>query len=589
MGVSSLSAAFCKDYVMSITYTVELFNPQAHLFKVVLSLKNPMSNEQLLMLPTWIPGSYMIRDMAADLIDIKAISANGEIEATKIDKTTWRVPTGEQPGELQVVYTVFAKDLSVRLAYFDQNRAFFNPTSLCLCPIGLEKEPMTIEINPGSSDETKRWKVATSLPRIDKKSRWQFGVFQAKDYDELADSPFEIGLFDLLSFKTGGAEHFVAVTGAAIPYDKKRLVEDLKCCCQATVELFEPKSKKAPFKDYLFLLNLDDHLYGGLEHRQSTALIASYYDLPQKDTTIEETGYQHLLGLCTHEYFHAWWVKRVKPSTFLSYDYHGENYTRLLWVFEGFTSYYDDLLLYRTGRLSKDGYCKSIAKVLNRHLWGAGRLHQSLSESSFDAWTKYYKTVVNRQNTVTSYYDKGALVALALDSYIQEKTKGKKSLDDVLRYAWYLCKEAEGDYAGVDEEAMMELIYDATGVDVADKLQTWVESCQEPDWKKVLKVFGIKVSQTLTDPIMALGFSVKGEEKVIVGTVIEKTAAQKAGLSEGDWLVAWDNIHVTGTNLGKLTKVYSGQTVKIHIIRNERLYELTLVVNQTKKETFLLK
>lgn len=577
-----------RNLKMSIAYAIELRSPEAHLFRVTLTLTKPMPDEQLLMLPTWIPGSYMIRDMAGDIVEAKAYLNDMPAELSKIDKTTWRVATGSAQSTLKIVYDVFAKDLSVRLAYFDMHRAFFNPTSLCLCPIGLESEPMTIEVLPGESALTQKWHVATALKPQNAKKRWKYGVFEAKDYDELADSPFEVSDFDVLSFRVGGADHHIVLSGTRLPFDEKRLLRDVKANCEATIELFEPKLKKAPFNDYVFLLNLDDHLYGGLEHRASTALIASYYDLPQKTTTKDDVGYQHLLGLFTHEYFHAWWVKRVKPAAFVPYDYHDENYTRLLWVFEGFTSYYDDLLLLKTESITQEAYCSGIAKVLNRHLWAAGRLHQSLSESSFDAWTKYYKTMVNRQNSVTSYYDKGALVALALDSHIRAKSKGEKSLDDVLRLAWEQYKEVGSDYAGLDEDAMAELIYDATGIAVDAELACWVDACEEPDWKKAFAQLGIKVTKTDTEPLTALGLAVSGNEQLMVRTVIEQSPAQQAGLSEGDWLVALSGIHVTKANLEKLIKVYVGQTVSVHVIRNERLIELKLKIEKPTKDTLSL-
>lgn len=573
---------------MSIAYAVELANPHAHLFRVTLTITNPMPDEQLLMLPTWIPGSYMIRDMAADIVDIRATLGGRVAVLTKIDKTTWRVATEDASKTLCVEYDVFAKDLSVRLAYFDMDRAFFNPTSLCLCPIGLESQPMTIDIKPGNYDLTQKWKVATALTPTNAKKRWKYGTFEAQNYDELADSPFEVADFDVLSFKAGGAEHHIVLSGHRLPFDEKRLVSDVKKNCEVTIALFEPKTRKAPFKDYVFFLNLDDHLYGGLEHRASTALIASYYDLPQKETGKDDVGYQHLVGLFTHEYFHAWWVKRVKPAAFVPYDYHDENYTRLLWVFEGFTSYYDDVLLMRTQTITKEAFAKGIEKVLNRHLWAAGHLHQSLSESSFDAWTKYYKTIVNRQNSVTSYYDKGALVALALDSRIKEKTKGEKSLDDVLRFAWEQYKDAGSDYAGLDEDVMEELIFDATGVNVGEELAKWVDACQEPDWKKAFAGLGMTVAKKQNDILGTQGLAVKGVETVKVTTVIENSTAQKAGLSEGDWVVAIEDVHVTSANLEKLLKAYVGKEVDVHVIRNELLKKLELKVKAPSKDTYEL-
>ena len=356
------------------------------------------------------------------------------------------------------------------------------------------------------------------------------------------------------------------------------------------IAFFDPKTHRAPFASYTFFLNLTESLYGGLEHRASTALVASFYDLPIKGEQ-PSSDYGRLLELFTHEYFHAWWVKRVKPSVFIPYDLTQESYTGLLWVFEGFTSYYDALLTARSGATDKNVYLKSLQNTLNRHLTSTAGKRQSLAESSFDAWIKYYKVRTNRSRAVTSYYDKGALVALALDACIRKKTAGKKSLDDVLRYAWQQFVNAQGDYAGLDEEVMSELILDATGVDLTDELDRWVFGCEEPDYEKLLKTFGIsskKVSLEATRKVLQAKLS--GADTLLVSQLDEGGSAEEGGLCVGDELVAIDGIRVRKANLEKLLKRYAGQSsVKIHVFRAGVLKECQLKFGSAQKSQTELK
>ncbi|CDE77041.1 peptidase M61 [Sutterella sp. CAG:521] len=295
------------------------------------------------------------------------------------------------------------------------------------------------------------------------------------------------------------------------------------------------------------------------------------------DKTIS-AGYAKLLELFTHEYFHAWWVKRVKPSVFIPYDLTHETYTNLLWVFEGFTSYYDALLTARSGATDTESYLKSLSETLNRHYLASAKNRQSLAESSFDAWIKYYKVRTNRSRSVTSYYDKGALVAMALDAFIRKESAGKHSLDDVLRYAWQQFKEVGKDYAGIDEEMMPELIFEATGIDVSEKIDRWVYGCEEPDYKRVLKTMGIDLTEEKL-PIErdVLQATLSGTNVLKVSQLDEAGAAELAGLCVGDELLAIDSIRVTKSNLEKLLNRYrQAKTFSLHVFRNGLLKEFFL-------------
>lgn len=560
-----------------LCYTISL-NPLAGTFFVELQMD--AQNELLLRFPAWLPGSYMIRDMASEIESLEVICGSTKIQTRKIDKSTWRISLGTQSRRICVRYEVFAQDPSVRRAYLDSQRAFLTFSSLCFCPIGYENEE--IEINIKKPQKVSDWKVATELSSI-KTDKRGFGRYRCSGYDELIDTPVEIGSWKALSFDAYGVRHRIVLSGKVPPFDQKRLIHDVRQCVKSVISFFEPEKHRAPFESYTFFLNLSENLYGGLEHRTSTALAASFYDLPLADEKTVSREYGKLLELFTHEYFHAWWVKRVKPAAFIPYDLTQEVYTELLWVFEGFTSYYDALLTARSGAIGVTAYLKSLEDVLNRHMAGTAKNRQNLAESSFDAWIKYYKVRTNRSRSVTSYYDKGALIALALDALIQKKTDGQRSLDDVLRYAWEQFKQAGAHYAGLPEQTVSKLILDATGVDASAEICRWVYACEEPDYKAVFKTFGVAFKEKIPDiECQVLQAKLSGRDDLSVAQLDEGGAAEKAGLCVGDELIAIDGIRARKQNIEKLLKRYAAQKViRIHSFRKGLLNEHKLVPQQT--------
>lgn len=568
-----------------LNYTVKCI-PSSATFFVELSLQ--ARDELLLRLPAWLPGSYMIRDMAAEIQSLKVFCGPNSLGVTKIDKSTWRVRVGDKQRKLSIRYEVFAQDPSVRRAYLDTERAFLTFSSLCLCPLGSESE--AIELFIKKPQDCRGWKVATELAPV-KIDRDGFGVYRASNYDELIDMPMEIGPWESIEFEAFDVVHRIVLSGKVPPFDRKRLTHDVKRCVETVIAFFEPETHQAPFSSYTFFLNLSENLYGGLEHRCSTALAASFYDLPIENQKEASSDYARLLELFTHEYFHAWWIKRVKPSAFIAYELSAETYTELLWVFEGFTSYYDALLTERSQAIDAQTYLKSLASTFNRHLLGTAKTRQSLAESSFDAWIKYYKVRTNRSRPVTSYYDKGALVALTLDAYIREKSKANKSLDDVLRLAWKQYKESGEDYAGLDEEVISELICDATGIDVTEQLDRWVNQPEEPDYKSALKVLGLGVEENKDEIERSiLGAKLTGSDRLTVAQLDEGGDSEKAGLCVGDELVAIDGIQVRKSNLQKLLERYADEKAfRIHVFRNGLLKDFNLKMNTTQKHSWRLK
>ena len=557
---------------MSLRYTIKPI-PSASTFLV--DLEFDAQGEVVLRLPAWLPGSYMIRDMAAEIQSLRVTAGSENLFCQKVDKSSWRVAVGARQRKIRVRYEVFAQDCSVRRAYLDTQRAFLTFSSLCVCPVGFEEEPVKVTIiEPGM---TQGWKVATAL-NAEKISENGFGDYSAVNYDELIDSPMELGPWQSIEFKAHGVSHRIILSGKIPPFDQKRLGDDVKRAVETVIDFFEPETHEAPFAAYTFFLNLTENLYGGLEHRTSTALIASYHDLPIKNEKEASLEYARLLELFTHEYFHAWWVKRVRPSVFIPYDLSEERYTRLLWVFEGFTSYYDALLTARSGAIDKENYLKILAQTFARHLSGSAKSRQSLADSSFDAWIKYYKVRTNRSRSVTSYYDKGALVALAMDAQIRKKTKGERALDDVLRLAWKQYRDVGADYAGLDEEVMPELILDATGVDLTEEIDRWVYGCEEPDYKTLLKVFGVTLKEKAFPMARSiLQAQIKGDLSLKITQLDENGAAEKAGLCVDDELVAIDCIRVQKNNFEKLLTRYKNEKdFSIHVFRGGLLKEFSI-------------
>jgi predicted metalloprotease with PDZ domain len=567
---------------MTIAYAIRPADPRAHLFHVTVTVAAPDPQGQLFMLPAWIPGSYMIREFARNVVRVSALCDEKRVKLEKLDKHTWRA--APVAGELTLAYEVYAWDLSVRAAHLDETHGFFNGTSVFLLPIGHEGERCTVDILPPGDDKAGEryagWRLITGLAPTRGTRRGHFGTYTARDYDELIDCPVQMGSFALGRFDVLGVPHEIAVTGRVPRLDMTRLTTDLARVCEAQIKLFEPKTQAAPFDRYSFMLMAVGDGYGGLEHRNSTALVCKRDDLPHQGMRDSTVGYRTFLGLASHEYFHSWNVKRIKPAAFVPYDLMQENYTRLLWAFEGFTSYYDDLLLARAGLLSETQYLETVSTTLTTVLQRSSRLKHSVADSSFDAWIKYYRQDENAPNSVVSYYQKGALVALALDLTIRAETQGRKSLDDVMRLLWTQCKRAGEDYSGVDEDGILTAAEEATGLKLARVLREWTEGTRDPDFERLLAPFGLTFTRrpALEKPHLALlGCKISADGEARLEHVYDGLAAQAAGLSGGDVLVALDGLRATASNIDKLlTRYQPGETVELHAFRRDELMSFAL-------------
>lgn len=550
-----------------VHYEVVAAHLQAHLFQVTLTIAQPQA-QLTVSLPVWIPGSYLVREFAKNLQNLRARQGKREVSLQQTDKHTWVADChGKTP--LVLTYEVCAYDNSVRTAWLDASRGFLNGTSLCLRVHGQEQQPHTLEV---SAPAAPTWSLATGLAalKVDKKG---FGLYAAARYDELVDCPVEMGDFWVGKFTACGVPHRFVVAGAAPSFDGQRLLADTQKICETAIRFWHGQGK-APFTSYLFMLNAVNDGYGGLEHRNSTALICGRRDLPRQGEARQSEGYTTLLGLISHEYFHTWNVKRLRPAEFAGYDYDQENYTQLLWFFEGFTSYYDDLLLRRAGLIDDATYLKLITKTINQVLQTPGRQVQTVAQASFDAWVKYYRQDENTPNATVSYYTKGSLVALCLDLHLRQH--GKATLDDVMRGLWSRCK------AGPMSEAdLLTVLEELTGRSYATEIAQWVHSTDELPLAALLAAHGVTLKPDTAQLAQRLGIRVAENHSVQIKTVLRGSAAEQAGFAAGDeWLGL--RVKTQAWRISKLDDVafYAGpQTQLVAVLaRDGRLLELPLTL-----------
>ena len=553
-----------------IHYRVEIADLHAHLFRVTLTVAKPLP-QQRFSLPVWIPGSYMVREFSGQLQQLQARQGRPEVALTQLDKCTWQADA-KPSRPLTLSWEVYANDPSVRTAMLGHERGFFNATSLCLRVEGQESVPHRLEIPaPKSLKAFKGWTLATGLTPLEVDAQG-FGVYLASGYDELADCPVTLGVLWSGSFKAGGVSHRLVVSGAAPTFDSEKLLADTQKICETQIRFWHG-TKKPPFKHYVFMLHVVADGYGGLEHRNSTALICNRRDLPVRGEAKVSEGYTTLRGLISHEYFHTWNVKRLRPVEFARYDYTQENYTRLLWFFEGFTSYYDDLLLRRAGLLDNAGYLKLLNKTINQVMQTPGRALQSVAQASFDAWVKYYRQHENTPNATVSYYTKGALVALCLDLSLRQG--GQASLDQVMRALWHRCEAGP-----MSEQDLAEELQAACGRSMAPELAAWVHGVGELPLKSLLQEHGVAVMDDPAQLAQRLGLRCSETAGVVVKTVLHGGAAHAAGLAAGD---EWLGVELEGGRGWRLQKLEDlklyclpGQTVTALVARDQQLLRLPL-------------
>jgi predicted metalloprotease with PDZ domain len=578
-----------KHTTPEIVYSIRVSDVHAHVYAIDIEIPKVLLTvgQQTLRLrmPAWIPGSYMIREFARQVSRVQCSTASRQI-----DKDTWELSVSK--ANIKFSYEVYAFDTSVRGAYLDANRGFFNASCLCFEVLDLNCTPAClVELTAPKKQvnfvQATDWRVATALPKLRTDARG-FGRYRAVNFDALIDQPVEMGLHIHTQFLAGGAQHHIVIAGMgglALQVDLERLRQDFKKIADEQIRLFDPKGGRAPMQAYWFLINTLGEGYGGLEHRDSTVLLCSRAELPllkgPANARADSSAYRGFLGLVSHEYFHTWNVKRIKPAAFVPYDTSKENYSRLLWIFEGFTSYYDDLVLLRTGLLTCDQYLSQLAKALSAVARDPGAQRDSVAESSFNAWTRYYRQDENSPNTLVSYYVKGSLVALCLDLTIRLRTKDKRSLDDVMRLLWQRFGQTFYSSAtpqGLAEDEFASLLEQACGVDLAQEIQDWAYDHSPLPTSSLLEEFAVSTIRR-SEQWAALGakLAIRGAE-LKLSTVYNGGAAHHAGLSAGDQLLAIGGFRATESMLQTQLEQFAGQHVCVHAFRHDQLLELSLTV-----------
>lgn len=533
-------------------YQIEFDDYKQHLVHVTIRfLANP---NQELWLPTWIPGSYLIREFSKHIESVKAYDEAGRmLDIKKTSKNRWRLFNTDH--ELMTIeYDVYAYDLSVRGAYVDQTRLYINPACVCLALEGQEQSACEVEVF--LPDELKHFQLATGLASKSLvKGRF---TLKADHYDQLIDSPFELADQSRFGFETHGIEHEFVISG---PHNANidRLKADIEKICAAEINMFG----SAPFKNYTFMTMATGNSYGGLEHCNSTSLITPRDDLPKSNEPTEPSkDYQRFLGLCSHEYFHSWLVKFIRPENFANYNLHQEGYTSLLWIFEGFTSYYDDLILLRSGVISQKSYLDLLKAQIDRYLQNPGRFVQTVAESSFDAWIKFYRQDENSNNAGTSYYNKGALVALCLDLGL--RLRGS-SLDALMRRLY----ENTQNGMQVNERTIFDLCKELTGDNWIEQINHLINTTDELPLDQLLPEFGLSY-RVKTDKSLPLGLKlVDKPEGVLVQSARRESAGAKAGISANDVIIAIDGLKASTKLIEKYAK--QGGTYTVFAFRRDEL------------------
>lgn len=574
----------------SVVYQIETTQAQHHYFTVELTLMVSTKADWQLRLPAWLPGSYMIRDFAKHIVTFSAASETGALDYIRSDKSTWQLPPCE--GEVTIRYSVYAHDLSVRSAWLDSEFGFFNPSSLCLEVVGGHQHQHQINITPAPYAA---WQLATGMPAVNIDSRG-FGVYNAQSYAELIDYPMLMGSLTRIHFTAEGVPHELVLVGAHFA-DEQRLSADLQAICSAQINSWQ----HVPFAHYKFLTIVVADGFGGLEHRNSTALLCSRHTLEpylHGNNTELSDEYLTFLSLCSHEYFHSWNIKQLRPACFHPYQLQQEQYTEQLWFYEGITSYLDDYFLHQSGVMAAPQYLARLGQTISRALRGKGPSRQSVLESSTLAWTTFYQQNENAQNAIASYYSKGAVIALLLDLATRLATEQQANLMSIMRLV-----DTRHRLHGTEHHQLLQAIAAVTNEALAQQVNTWLASTESLPIDVLLQQFGVELSPATPDPFsLQPGLTSSAPSKVSLGAalldkgefvqiarIFEDSAAAVAGLAVHDKLVAIDGLQATRNNLLRAYQRYQpGMAVTVHLLRDDRLLSKQLVWQAPKADGYQL-
>lgn len=544
---------------MNILTTVSMPRPQSHLFEVELQLDGVTDAHVDLTMPVWTPGSYMIKDYARHVV---RFNADG-LPSRKINKNTWRIITRGR-ARVRVRYTVYANEFSVRSAHLDDTHGHFTGPDMFMYIPGHANLPVTLRIRP-----PRGWRIATALPRASGAN-----TYIAANYDTLVDSPMEIGACRSASFHLRGKNHTVVVHGDG-NYDFPKMVRDIRTVVNTQTKFFG----EAPYPHYTFFLHTLPQGGGGLEHMNSTSLLTRSY------TFAPPERYENFMRLVSHEFFHLWNVKRIRPADLIPFDYQKENYTPLLWVCEGVTNYYDDLLVARAGLIAPKRYLERVAERIQLYRQKPGRRVQTLAESSFDTWIKHYQPDENSINATISYYEKGSLVGMLLDMAIRGASRGRRSLDDVMRALNSRFARRHLGYSPADFEQLCD---EFAGRTLKEFFKKYVYGLEELDFNAAMRTVGLtfeeKPKEKTGKSYLGLQTSRSGD-RLMINHVLAEGPAYEHGLAARDELLAIDGIKIDPDEWDKqLASKKPGQKCVFTIFRMGRLRSIPVRLG-VKRET----
>lgn len=570
--VSLIFIAFMSSSILAqnkIAYEVSFTEPQAHYAEVLMNISGVKTAKIDLKMPVWTPGSYLIREFSKNVEGFKAFGSGGkELPFEKINKNTWRISTANS-GTIKVSYRVYSFEISVRTSFVDESHAFLSPAGVFMYPDGQLNTASEITINPHKS-----WsKISTGLEKVISKPN----TYYAQDFDVLFDSPFEVGNQDIFEFVAEGVRHEVAMYGGG-NYDKEILKRDMAKIVTEQTRTFDIN----PNKRYVFIVHNFNSGGGGLEHLNSTVLGAS------RNSYNTEAGLLRFLGLVSHEYFHIWNVKRLRPIALGPFNYEQENYTRNLWIAEGFTAYYQDIYTKRAGLQSPDRYLMNLAASISSVENQPGNRIETVSDASFDAWIKQYRPNENSANSTISYYSKGALIALIMDLEIIHSTRAKAGLDEVMKamYDEYYTKKDRG-YTDAEFKAMLEKV---SGKSFDDVYKDYVNGVKTIDYNKYFAYAGFALIDDAAkgnDAYLGAVTALK-DGKIIVTNVSRQSPAWIAGLNVNDEILSIDGNRINNVSDPRLSEVEKfistkrpGEKILISLNRDGliRQTDVTLVRN----------
>jgi len=585
----SLFAQVRQPSPVEIAFTVGMSRPHTHLFEVDIRIKRTGTapGEESLIMPVWTPGSYLIREFERNVQDFSAKDASGQpLKWEKTNKNTWHITTNGI-AEWHANYKVYANELSVRTSELNSSHAYWNNANLLMYLDGFLKAPSTVQVLAPDV-----WKVATALPIAPGPKN----TFRAENFDILYDSPFEASDFKTIVFNVKGVPHRIVIDGEG-NYDSEKMRRDVQKIVETEVEIM---GGEVPYKDYTFFLHLRANAGGGLEHLNSASLGYPRFGFRSSsgdrttssspNASAPERDYRGFLSLVAHEFFHLWNVKRLRPDALGPFDYTKENYTKVLWVAEGITDYYADVALRRANLVTEQEFLSATAKSFQNLQNTPGRFEQTVEESSYDSWIKFYRQDENSVNSQVSYYDKGAILGLLLDLEIRKRSNGTKSLDDVMRYLLAEYFKKDRNYGPEDFQKTCELM---AGSSLEEFFTKYVRGRDELDYNAALNAAGLQLETTKNEegkPVEKAFFGADIEwanDRLMVRRVSAGSPAYDQGLNTGDQIVALNNMRVTKEFFdARMAEKKPGDLINLTIFRSDDLSTLLIKLGRTTEGAY---